>query len=85
MIYYDNQICIKISKTQIFHGKSRHIEIRYNFIQDRTQKGVVKLHCISIVEHVADILTKPLEKGKYVFLRDKLALVKNTILSKREF
>jgi hypothetical protein len=44
----------------------------------------VKLQYISTDEQVADILTKPLVKGKFVFFRDKLGVVQNTFLAKRE-
>jgi hypothetical protein len=84
VIYYDNQSCIKLSENPVFHDRSKHIEIRYHFIQDRIQKGVVKLQYISTDEQVADILTKPLVKGKFVFFRDKLGVVQNTFLAKRE-
>jgi hypothetical protein len=33
---------------------------------------------------VADILTKPLVKGKFVFSRDKLGVVENPFLARRE-
>ena len=42
------------------------------------------LQYISIDEQVADILTKSLGRGKFVFFRDKLGVVKNNFLSKRE-
>jgi hypothetical protein len=84
VIYCDNQSCIKLSKNPVFHDRSKHIEIRYHFIRDRVQKGAVKLQYISTDEQVADILTKPLVKGKFVFFRDKLGVVENTFLAKRE-
>jgi hypothetical protein len=67
MIHCDNQSCIKLSENPMFHDRSKHIEIRYHFIRDRVQKGVVKLQHISIDEHIVDILTKPLVKGKFVY------------------
>jgi hypothetical protein len=48
------------------------------------QKGEMKLQLISTDEQIADILTKPLVKGKFVYFRDKLGLVENTFLDKRE-
>jgi hypothetical protein len=84
VIYCDNQSCIKLSENPVFHDRSKHIEIIYHFIRDRIQKGAVKLQYISTDEQVADILTKPLEKGKFVFFRDKLGVVQNTFLAKRE-
>jgi hypothetical protein len=74
----------QISENPIFHDRSKHIEIIYHFIQDRIQKGEVKLQYISTDEQVADILTKALVKGKFVFFRDKFGVVWNIFLSKRD-
>lgn len=50
----------------MFHDRSKHIEIRYHFIRDRIQKGVVRFQYIPIEEQVADVLMKHLVKGKFV-------------------
>ena len=42
-IYCDNQSCIKLSKNPVFHDKSKHIEIKYQYIHDMVEKGTVKL------------------------------------------
>ena len=42
------------------------------------------LQYISIDEQVAEILTKSLGRGKFLFFRDKLGVVQNTFLCKRE-
>ena len=36
------------------------------------EKGVVKLQYVATEEQVADVLTKPLSKVKFEYLRDKL-------------
>jgi hypothetical protein len=84
MIHCDNQSCIKLSENPVFHDRSKHIEIRYHFIRDCMQKGSVKLQYVPTGEQIADILTKPLVKGKFVYFRDKLGVVQNTFLAKRE-
>jgi hypothetical protein len=84
VIYCDNQSCIKLSENPFFHDRSKHIEIRYHFICDYVQRGAVELQCISTEEQAADILTKALRRGKFVFFRDKLGMVSNTFLSKRK-
>ena len=33
-IYCDNQTCVKLSKNLMFHEKSNHIEIKYDYIRD---------------------------------------------------
>ena len=80
VIYCDIQSCIKLSQNPMFHDKSKHIEIKYHFIKDCVEKGIVKLWYILTEEHIAYILTKALVKNKFVFFRDKLSVVQNTLL-----
>ena len=84
VIYYDNQSCIQLSENPVFHDRSKHIEVRYHFIRDYVQRGAVELQYISTDEQVVDILMKSLGKGKFVFFRDKLGVVQNTFLGKRQ-
>ena len=83
LIYCDNQSCIQLSKNPVFHDRSKHIEIRYHFICDYVQRGVVALRYISTDEQVADILAKCLGIGKFIHFRDKLGVVKSNFLGKR--
>ena len=84
VIYCDNQSCIKLTENPVFHDRSKHIGIKYHFIRDYVQKGAVKLEYIPTDEQVADILTKALPRGKHVYFRDKMGVVRNTFLGKRE-
>jgi hypothetical protein len=45
-IYCDNQSCIRLSEHPVFHERSKHIEIKYYFIQDKVQEGEVNLEYI---------------------------------------
>jgi hypothetical protein len=42
-IWCDNHSCMKSSKNLVVYGKLKHIEIRYYYIRDIVQKGVVRL------------------------------------------
>jgi hypothetical protein len=68
----------------VFHDRSKNIEIKYHFIRDRVQKGVVQPQYIPTEEQLANIFTNPLVKGKFVFFKDKLGVVENTFPAKRE-
>ena len=59
----------------MFHDKSNHIEIKYQYIRDMVEKGVVKLQYVATDEQVADVLTKPLSKVKFEYFKDKLGVV----------
>lgn len=84
VIHCDIQSCIKLTENLEFHDKSKYIDIKYHFIKDYVQKGAVKLEYISTDEQVVDALTKSLPRGKHVHFRDKMGVVRNTFLGKRE-
>ena len=73
-IYCDNISSIALSKNPMFHGRSKHIEIRYHFIRELVENGDIKMEfCKS--EQLADIFTKPLGIGTFVHLRESLGVV----------
>jgi hypothetical protein len=84
VIHCNNQSCIKLFENSVFHDKLKHIKVRYHFIRDWVQRGAVQLEYIPIDEQITNILTKSLPKGKHVYFKDKMGMVKNTFLSKRE-
>jgi hypothetical protein len=84
VIHCDNQSCIKLSENPVFNDCSKHIDIRYHFIRDCVQRGVVRLDYIQINEQMADIFTKALSRQKFEKFRDQMGLRKNPFLAKRE-
>jgi hypothetical protein len=64
-----------LSENPVFHDKSKHIEIKYQYIRDMVEKGAVKLQYVATNEQVADVLTKPLFKVKFKYFKDKLGVV----------
>jgi len=75
MIYCDNKSGIRLAENLMFLDKSKHIEVRYHFTRDMVQRGVVRLHHISTDEKIVGILTKALQKGKFLVFRGKLGLM----------
>ena len=45
-IFCNNQSCVKLTENPIFHDKSKHIEIKFHYIMDMVQRGVVKLQYV---------------------------------------
>jgi hypothetical protein len=66
VVHYDNKSCIKLTENRVFHNRSKHIDMRYHYIQDLVQRKTVKLQYISMSEQVADILTKTLTPRRFV-------------------
>ena len=60
VVHCDNKSCIKLTENLVFHNRSKHIDMRYHYIQDLVQRKIVNLQYIATSEQVVDILTKPL-------------------------
>jgi hypothetical protein len=55
--FFNNSSCIKLSKNPIFHDQSKHVEMKYHYIRDLVQKGVVKLLYIGTYEQIEYVVT----------------------------
>jgi hypothetical protein len=84
MIYCDNQSSIKLLEKPGFRERLKHIDIKYHFIRDMVQKGVVQVQYISTNEKIANILTKNLSREQFIYFGYKLGVVQNVSLVERE-
>ena len=84
IIHCDNQSCIRLSEHPVFHEMSKHIEIKYYFIQDKVQEGEVKLEYIPTNEQTTNILTNPLSRINFAYFREKMGIAEITPLAERE-
>nr|GFA76934.1 hypothetical protein [Tanacetum cinerariifolium] len=57
----DNKGVIDLSTNPVQHSRTKHIEIRHQFLRDNVQKGNISIEKVSSKDNIADILTKPLK------------------------
>ena len=57
-LYGDNEAAIKMTKTQTFHRRTRHIEHRHHFIRELLDRKLIVIKGIKGKENPADPLTK---------------------------
>ena len=81
VILCDNSSTIQLSKNPIFHGRSKHIAVRFHFLRDLVNDEVVRLSFCCSEEQVADTMTKPLKLEQFEKLRSMLGVIKITKLS----
>jgi hypothetical protein len=63
-LYVDNNSAIALMKNPVFHGRSKHIDIKYHFIRECVEHGQIKVKRVSTLEQKADSLTKALPAVK---------------------
>ncbi|GKA42402.1 retrovirus-related pol polyprotein from transposon TNT 1-94 [Tanacetum coccineum] len=59
-MYYDNKSAIALCCNNVQHSQSKHIDIRFHFIEEQVENGVVELYFVNTEYQLADIFTKAL-------------------------
>eukprot|EP01018_Ginkgo_biloba_P027335 Gb_24906 [translate_table: standard] len=73
-IYCDNNSTIAMTKNPVFHGRTKHIDIRHHFIRDPVEDGQVELRFCRSSDQLADVFTKALSKENFERLRQMLGV-----------
>ncbi|GKB72768.1 retrovirus-related pol polyprotein from transposon TNT 1-94 [Tanacetum coccineum] len=74
-IMCDNKRAIDLSKNPVQHSRTKHIEIHHHFLHDKVQKGNIFIEKVSLEDNIADILTKPLKRELFNYLRLGLGMM----------
>jgi len=73
-ISVDNQAVIAISHNPVFHGKTKHFNIKLYFLHEVQKNGEVKLIYYRSENQLADLFTKPLPVNMFEFLRQRIGV-----------
>ncbi|GJU55605.1 retrovirus-related pol polyprotein from transposon TNT 1-94 [Tanacetum coccineum] len=73
-MYCDNKNAIPLCYNNVQHSRSKHIDIRYRFIKEQVENGVIELYFVRTENQLADIFTKALCRERIAFLIDKLGM-----------
>ena len=64
-LYCDSQSAIYLAKNQVYHARTKHIDVRFHKIRELVATGELLLEKIHTSENVADMLTKPITANKF--------------------
>nr|GEY56406.1 retrotransposon protein, putative, unclassified [Tanacetum cinerariifolium] len=71
-LYCDNKSAIALCCNNVQHSRAKHINVRYHFIKEHVENGIVKLNFVRMEYQLSDIFTKPLLRERFSFLIKKL-------------
>nr|GEV79664.1 RNA-directed DNA polymerase, eukaryota, reverse transcriptase zinc-binding domain protein [Tanacetum cinerariifolium] len=74
-IYCDSKSAIAISCNLVQHTRTKHIDVRYHFIEDHVEKGRIELYFVRTEYQLADLFTKSLPEARFKFLVEKLGMM----------
>ncbi|KAG8473056.1 hypothetical protein CXB51_034969 [Gossypium anomalum] len=64
-VFCDSQSVIFLTKDQMFHERTKYIDVRYHFVRDIIARGDIVLSKISTHENPTDMMTKSLSITKF--------------------
>ena len=64
-LYSDSQSAIHLAKNQVFHARTKHIDVRYYFVREILEEEEIVLQKIHTAENLADMLTKVVTRAKF--------------------
>ncbi|GJR80950.1 retrovirus-related pol polyprotein from transposon TNT 1-94 [Tanacetum coccineum] len=73
-MYCDNKSAIALCCNNVQHSRSKHIDIRFHFIKEHVENGVIELYFVNTEYQLADIFTKALGRERIEFLINKLGV-----------
>jgi hypothetical protein len=73
-LFVDNNSAIALMKNPVFHGKSKHIDIKYHFIRECVERGQIAVKRVCTEGQKADALTKSLPASKLAVMRHLLGV-----------
>ncbi|KAL5553896.1 hypothetical protein UlMin_041297 [Ulmus minor] len=73
-MFCDSQATIDISKNQIHHDRTKHVEIDQHFISEKVNNGIIQLSYIPTRLQTANILTEALPRTSFDEFNSKIGL-----------
>nr|GFA41027.1 retrovirus-related Pol polyprotein from transposon TNT 1-94 [Tanacetum cinerariifolium] len=62
------QAAIAISCNPVQHSRTKHIDVRYHFIKEKVEKGIIELFFVRTEYQLADLFTKALHVERFQYL-----------------
>ena len=75
-VFCDSQSAIHLAKNQVYHARTKHIDVRYHFVWEIIEEGGVLVQKIKTDDNPADMLTKVVTSIKFNHCLDLINIAK---------
>ncbi|GKB87333.1 retrovirus-related pol polyprotein from transposon TNT 1-94 [Tanacetum coccineum] len=74
MCLYLHAVAIAISCNPVQHSRIKNIDVKYHFIKEQVERGIVELLFVKTEYQLADLFTKALSKDRFKYLVRRLGV-----------
>ena len=74
VMFCDNSSTIKLSKNSVLHGRSKHIHVRFHYLRELVNDGVIQLDYCGTQDQISDIMTKAVKLDVFEKLRSRMGV-----------
>ena len=76
VIYCDNVGATYLCANPVFHSRMKHIALDYHFVRGYIHSGALRVSHVSTKDQLADALTKPLSRTRFIEINNKIGVTK---------
>ena len=73
-LYIDNQSALQVARDPEHHGRMKHLDLRFYWLRDVVDQGLIKPEYLPTADMPADIMTKALGRNKVPIMCELLGL-----------
>jgi len=74
-IHCDSQSAIHLANHQVYHERTKHIDIRLHFVWDMIESKEIVVEKVALEENLADVFTKSLPRSRFKHCLDLIKFV----------